>query len=381
MTFAVDDRHFDHAHAAKLETSHAVHRGVLQHQILVRVDALERALHHQRGFMEPAEDELELPRVGVDVPDGVDARHVGAVIEGVHLDGVLADVEVPVGNGAQLGAQTKQRHPVVRVKRHLALGLVLHGQGLELAVTLGADHFGVGQEANLALLGEVHDLLHAVEVTSESVAAVDQGDFAGDAVGQEDGPVEGAVPSSADHHALAAVELGVLDDVLHPFVLKVGEVGDGRLARLKTPQPTGDGNDGGAVHRAAVGGHDELVFVVFDNRLGALPQGEPRLERLRLLHQLVDQIAGQNAWVGGNVVDGLFGVNLCTLPTRLWQGVDEVATQLKQARFKDREQAAWACTDDQNVRLNHVESKSTHPTTQNVGCSLKEFSDSAFTEG
>ena len=112
-----------------------------------------------------------------------------------------------------------------------------------------------------------------------------------------------------------------------------------------------------------------------------------RLERLRLLHQLVDQVAGQDAGVSRDVVDGLLGVDLCTLPAGLWQGVDEVATQLEQARFKDREQAAWARTDDQNVRLNHVVGKSTHPTTQDVGCSLKvlnpeaHFLATAFKEG
>ncbi len=199
---------------------------------------------------------------------------------------------------------------MVRLEGHLALGLVLDGQGLELAVALRADDFSVGQETNLPLLGEVHDFLDAVEVATEAVAAVHQRDFAGDAVGQEDGPVERAVASTADDHALATVELGVFDDVLHPLVLEVGEVGDGRLAGLKTPQTAGDGDDGCTVHRATVGCQDELVFLVLDNGLCTLSQGEARLEGLRLLHQLVDQVACQNAGVGGDVVDGLFGVDL-----------------------------------------------------------------------
>ena len=65
----------------------------------------------------------------------------------------------------------------------------------KVIVAVDPHHFGVGQQLDLALLGEVHDLLHAVEVATESFATVHQGHFAGHAVGEENGPVQGAVPS------------------------------------------------------------------------------------------------------------------------------------------------------------------------------------------
>ena len=104
---------------------------------------------------------------------------------------------------------------------------------------------------------------------------------------------------------------------------------------------------------ATAGRQDKLILVVLFNGFGALPKGEARLERLGLLHQAVHQLSGQNGRVRGDVVDGLFGINLRTLSSRLRQGVNQVAAELEKAGFKHGKQAAWASTDVQDVCLDH----------------------------
>ena len=82
------------------------------------------------------------------------------------------------------------------------------------------------------------------------------------------------------------------------------------LARLEAPESTGDGNDGRAVHRPAVGGDDELAFCILLDALSAFAQREPRLERLRLLHQPVDEFARKDARICRNVINRLLRVDL-----------------------------------------------------------------------
>ena len=105
--------------------------------------------------------------------------------------------------------------------------------------------------------------------------------------------------------------------------------------------------------RAPVGGHDELIFVVFFDLLGALAQGEAGLERLGLFHQAVHQFTRQNRRVSRDVVDGLFGVNLRALTTGLRQGINQVATQFEQSGFKHRKETTRAGSNDEDIRLDH----------------------------
>src|ERR1700680_3892526 len=52
-------------------------RRVLEHQPLVRINITVRLLGHQRTFVEAAQDELQLARIGVDIADRKNPGHAG----------------------------------------------------------------------------------------------------------------------------------------------------------------------------------------------------------------------------------------------------------------------------------------------------------------
>ena len=96
-----------------------------------------------------------------------------------------------------------------------------------------------------------------------------------------------------------------------------------------------------------------MVLVVLDDGLGALSEREARLERGRLLHEAVDEVARQDLGISGDVENGLLGVDLGALSAGLGQGVNQVALELEQPRFEHGEEAARPGTDDEDVRLDH----------------------------
>ena len=103
------------------------------------------------------------------------------------------------------------------------------------------------------------------------------------------------------------------------------------------------------MHCAQVCGDFEFVVIHGLDGFGAFSQGESRFEGFGLLHQIVDQIAGQNIWEPRNVVDGLFGINLCKLSAWLRQSINQMTAEFEQAGFKNGEQSYGTCADDDDI--------------------------------
>ena len=68
-------------------------RGVLEGQLLVRINVTMGALGGERGLVEAAKDQLQLAGIGVDVADGEDAGDVRLELCRVGRDEVLVQVE------------------------------------------------------------------------------------------------------------------------------------------------------------------------------------------------------------------------------------------------------------------------------------------------
>ena len=85
----------------------------------------------------------------------------------------------------------------------------------------------------------------------------------------------------------------------------------------------------------------------------ALPQGKPGLERRDLLQEALNQLPCEHAGVAGNIIDGLFGVNLRELATGLPQGIYQMAAHFEQAGLEYSEQADGPCPYDQQIRFNN----------------------------
>ena len=124
---------------------------------------------------------------------------------------------------------------------------------------------------------------------------------------------------------------------------------NGWFAGFKTAQSPCDGDVGCDVNGAHVCGYFEAIVLDGFNAFSPFAQGKSGFKRLGLLHQVVDEVAGQNIWKTRDVVDGFFGVNLGELAARLRQGIDEMAAEFEQSGFKNGEQSNRTSADDDDI--------------------------------
>ena len=301
------------------------------------------------GLAEPQDDEGKLPRVGDDVPAGVDPGNAGGH-GGVHLDLVLLQGEPPVGQGAELGDVAREDEDGVHLEGQLLLGLVVEDhRPAHPFVPLYPPKLVGGEDLEAPLLVGLHELLHARLVGPELGAAVDQGDAPG-GVQKVQGPVHGAVPPAHDEDPLP-LELGLaLHGVVDAPPLKLPLPRRPDPPGLKGPHPGGDDHRLGGVGVPLGGGDLEEVSFPFQG-LGPLPEAVDRVKGGHLLHQALHQVLGVDLGEAGHVVDVLLRVEGGKLPPGLGQGVHEAEGQPPHAHVKPGEKPCRPRPYDEHVRV------------------------------
>src|SRR5436190_7456911 len=101
-------RRGEHSAHAQLLLQGGGRGGVLEQQLLARIDDVVGGLRHQRHLVKARQDELQLAGVGVDVADGEDARFAGLELLGIHGDEVLIQVEPPIGDRPELHGEPEE---------------------------------------------------------------------------------------------------------------------------------------------------------------------------------------------------------------------------------------------------------------------------------
>ena len=94
---------------------------------------------------------------------------------------------------------------MVGLQCELTFGLVLDNQSLQCPIAMRFGHFRISQQLNLPRRGHVHRFLNAIEMAPKLLPAVNQRHFGGHAIRQENGPIQGRVSSTADHHPFPAI--------------------------------------------------------------------------------------------------------------------------------------------------------------------------------
>src|SRR5712691_5557094 len=93
--------------------------GVLEHQLLVREHVMIGPLRHQRRLVEAAQDELDLPRVPIDVADGENPGLVGLEACGVDRNELaLAQLDTPLRHRPELHGEPEERQHGFAGERH-----------------------------------------------------------------------------------------------------------------------------------------------------------------------------------------------------------------------------------------------------------------------
>src|SRR5207253_3006146 len=141
-----------------------------------RVDEMHRVVHGDRGLGRAGGDELELARVGDDVPGREDAGDVGGH-RLRHLDLALLDLEPPFGDGAERGDEAELRDDAIDGHALLLLRLVVDDRRT-LDPVAAVDLLQLPDRAQLHLSrgGQLLHLLDRRGVGAEPVAAVDHQD-------------------------------------------------------------------------------------------------------------------------------------------------------------------------------------------------------------
>src|SRR5438309_1369182 len=98
---------------------------VLKHDPLLREDDVDRRLRHQGGFVEAAEDQLELAGVSIDVADREDPRLRALELGSIDRDQVFMQVDPPIRDRAELHGEAEERENTAAGNRALLAVLVL----------------------------------------------------------------------------------------------------------------------------------------------------------------------------------------------------------------------------------------------------------------
>ena len=161
--------------------------------------------------------------------------------------------------------------------------------------------------------------------------------------------------AAADDHDILVAEMvhlahGVIDRL---FLIGIDAV-DRRLLGLKRTAARGDQHGLALERLAAVGADPEvrrLAGAQHFERRHHLLEVKGRMEGFDLREKIVDKALAGDHRMAGDVVDRLFRIQLRTLAAGARQNVDEMAFDIEEAEFEDREQTGWTCADDDDVRF------------------------------
>ena len=192
----------------------------------------------------------------------------------------------------------------------------------------------------------------------EVVAAMDERDAAGRGrafLARGDRRRHRRFGAADDDDALAGVLVqgrGVLEELR---AAEAVEPVDLEPARLERADAAGDDDRLGDEARSGRGGDVEAAVVAARDRAHLLVEMKAGAERLDLLEQLLGELAAGGDGQGGDVVDGLVGIELDALAAGVRQRIDDLRAHLLQAELEHLEQADRAGADDDDVGLDRVE--------------------------
>ncbi len=167
-------------------------------------------------------------------------------------------------------------------------------------------------------------------------------------------PVERRIAAADDDEIVAAEFLHAPHRIKDALAFIVLDARDGRALGLKRTAAGGDHHHLGLEHFALVGGDPETAILQLFKARDHAVEGEFGLERMDLLHQLVDQALRRDRGPAWNVVDRLFRVELGALPAGAIENVDEMAFHVEEAELEHGEQADRPCSDNENVCLDGI---------------------------
>ncbi len=254
--------------------------------------------------MEARENELELARVGHDVADGEDARHIGLERLGVDGDKVALEVEARSGDRTELHLETIEGEESVARQPLLGAIVALDGHGLDLRLAaaqpshLTDDQLhrpGIDQASHL--LDRVGDARNSSRrwtrpCCGRSAAGWDRVERRSAAAGHHHPPVAGMPPSCGRRRRARRSRRP-----RRPA---------GGCAAAEAAGPGGDHHDRCSKIVPSVVSAPAAVIQTLQ-ALGLLAEMGRRLEGLDLLHQIVDQLLARAARHGRDVIDRLVG--------------------------------------------------------------------------
>ena len=250
------------------------------------MDELADRERGERRFVEAADDELLLARIGVDVADREDPRRRGLEARRVDDELLLLERQAPVGDRPELRAPAEQDEE--RVERQLARIAVAgqDGEGGELAVVLDDGFRLAGDELDAARRAQGVEPGARRFVGVEVVAAMDERDAAGRGravLARGDRRRHRRLGAADDDDALAGLLVqgrAVLEELRAAVAI---EAVDLEPARLERADAAGDDDGLGDEARAGRRRDVEAAVVAPRDRAHLLVEMKARAERLDLL--------------------------------------------------------------------------------------------------
>ncbi|MMZ64103.1 hypothetical protein D1872_264020 [compost metagenome] len=146
-----------------------------------------------------------------------------------------------------------------------------------------------------------HQVLDAVLMGAELVAAVNQRDLLGDRL-QHERPVHRGIASAADQDPAALEAAEIADEIVQVALLEFGRVLQLKPPWFKSADPRRN-DQGPCVVDFLVGGDDKMTLILLLDTQYFFFKTYVRIEPFQLLIQVVDQFLARNLGKSGDIVN------------------------------------------------------------------------------
>ena len=302
----------------------------------------------QRRLVEPAQDELLLSRVGIDVTHREYSRHAGLELLGVDGQRLLFQRQAPLRDRSELRVQAEEHQQLIGRQR---LQRAVGGADVDATQRAAIDDQRVRLRLEAAQARGRHLLPHPRDRGgrgAELVPTMHQREARGPWQ-QLQRPVERRVAAAEDHQMLAH-QLG---RTLHPVVdgaaFESLRALESDAPRLKGAHARRDHHGTGVEADAARGAQVEAPAIAPRELHHFMAEVQLRIEGPDLLHEPVDQLLGAAHRQRRYVVDRLVGVQLGALSAGVPQRIHHLGTDPEEAQLEHLEQPAGTCADDDDL--------------------------------
>ncbi len=269
------------------------------------------------------------------------------------VERLAVHIKTPFGNRPELRRQAKKDQDMFGRNLCRFTLLVFYHDGLEFAVTTNEFlNLGILVDIDLAFFRQCTHLVHRRIDRTILIAAMHESNVFGLAVKLEY-PVQCRVAATEYNELLVRENRRVLDVIVQRRSVIVLDACRPHWAWLERSYSAGDYDGLGVKLFARTGTHNKAVVALSFDSGDFFSKVHAAVEGFDLFQERLCQLLARTNRDRGDVVDRFVWIELRALTAGLPNRVDNLRFYAKKTQFKNLEQAAWTCSDNNNISVYH----------------------------